>query len=96
MPKPFHLPPPIAESFARDMKAYFAEENAIKRDEIVSRQLTALRQFQRPREKRLSLADVIEMFVQMRDWSLLRYSGACGRVCRYKRCPTETVRHHTI
>jgi hypothetical protein len=67
MSKPFHLPAPVVRSFKRDMKAYFAEENAIKRDEIAARQLTAPRQFKRPREKRLRLADVIELFAQMRD-----------------------------
>jgi hypothetical protein len=65
--KPLHLPAPVAESFMRDMKAYFAEQNPIKRDEIAARQMTALRQFQRPRENRLRLSDVRRMFEEMRD-----------------------------
>jgi len=36
-------------------------------DEIASRQLHAVAAFQRPREKKLRLADVEQMFLQMRD-----------------------------
>jgi hypothetical protein len=32
------LPPDIAKAFVRDMRANFAEKNAIKRDEIAARQ----------------------------------------------------------
>jgi hypothetical protein len=48
------------------MRAYFAEQNAIKRDEIAARQLHALREHQGPREKKLRLADLIEMFALMK------------------------------
>jgi hypothetical protein len=65
--KPLELPLKVAKAFARDMQAFFEEENQLKRDEIASRQLHALWAFQGPREKRLRLADVKEMFLQMRD-----------------------------
>jgi hypothetical protein len=65
--KPIDLPPAVARRFVKDMLAYFAEPNSIKRDEIATRQLHALRQYQGPREKKLRLVDVIEMFRQMRD-----------------------------
>ena len=42
--KPLDLPLKVAKAFIKDMNAYFAEENAIKRDEIAARQLHALRQ----------------------------------------------------
>jgi hypothetical protein len=44
--KPLDLPMAVAKNFVRDMRAYFAEPNAIKRDEIAARQLHALRQHQ--------------------------------------------------
>jgi hypothetical protein len=48
------------------MRAFFAERNQIKRDEIALRQVRALREHQRPRDPKLRLADVMELFVQMR------------------------------
>jgi hypothetical protein len=49
--KPLDLPMEVAKAFVKDMRAYFAEPNAIKRDEIAARQLHALRGYQGPREK---------------------------------------------
>jgi hypothetical protein len=49
------------------MKAYFAEENRYKQDEIALRQLHALKEHQGAREKPLRLSDVKAMFRQMRD-----------------------------
>jgi hypothetical protein len=40
--KPIELPPAVAKAFVKDMRAFFAEENAIKRDEIAARQLHVL------------------------------------------------------
>ena len=60
------LPPDIARRFVEDMRAYFAEEDGHKRDEIAARQLHALRQQQPPREKKLSLSDVKAMFERIR------------------------------
>jgi len=65
--KSLELPLAVAKAFARDMRAFHAEENSTKRDEIASRQLHVLKSFQRPREKPLRLADVKEMFEQMED-----------------------------
>jgi hypothetical protein len=38
------LAPGVARRFVEDMRAYFAETNLIKRDEIAARQLHALRE----------------------------------------------------
>jgi len=42
--KPVELPPDVAKSFVKDMRLFHAESNAIKRDEIASRQLFVLKQ----------------------------------------------------
>jgi hypothetical protein len=42
--KPIELPPAVTRAFVKDMRAFFAEKNAIKRDEIAARQLHALKQ----------------------------------------------------
>jgi hypothetical protein len=65
--KPLELPPAVARAFVEDMRAYFSEENPIKRDGIAVRQLRALREHQGPREKKLRLSDVKELFAQMKD-----------------------------
>ena len=65
--KPLDLPPDVAYAFVEDMRAYFAEENPIKRDGIAVRQLRALREHQGPREKKLRLSDVKALFAQMKD-----------------------------
>jgi hypothetical protein len=57
----------VAKAFVRDMRAFYAEPNSIKRDEIAALQLHALRQHQGPRDKKLRISDVIEMFRQLRD-----------------------------
>ena len=60
--KPLDLPMKVVRAFVTDMRAYFAEPNAIKRDEIAGRQLQALRPVNPPRAKKLRLSDVHEMF----------------------------------
>jgi hypothetical protein len=65
--KPLELPPAVARAFVKDMKAFFAEENRYKQDEIALRQLHALKEHQGPREKPLRLSDVKSLFIQMRD-----------------------------
>ena len=62
--KPMELPPGLARAFVKDMRAFLAEKNAIKRDEIASRQLHALKQHY---TGKLRLFDVKEMFLQTRD-----------------------------
>jgi hypothetical protein len=39
--KPIELPPAVARRFVEHMRAFFAEKNGIKRDEIAARQLHA-------------------------------------------------------
>ena len=46
------------------MRAWFAETNLIKRDEIASRQLHALRQHY---PGKLRLTDVAQMFLELKD-----------------------------
>jgi hypothetical protein len=56
----------VAKAFVRDMRAVFAAPNTLKQDEIAARQLQALNEFRRPRDRALRLADVREMFLQMK------------------------------
>jgi hypothetical protein len=65
--KPIELPPAVARAFIRDMNAYFAETNLIKRDEIAIRQLVALNEYLGRRERPLRVIDMKEMFLQMRE-----------------------------
>jgi hypothetical protein len=62
--KPIELPPAVARAFVKDMRAFLAEENAIKRDEIAARQLHALKQHY---AGKLRQFDVKEMFLEMKD-----------------------------
>ena len=61
-----NLPPDIARGFVKDMRAFFSEEDATKRDVIAVRQLHALKEHQGPREKPLRLSDVKQMFREMK------------------------------
>jgi hypothetical protein len=65
--KPLDLPMQVAKQFVKDMRAFHAEPNAIKRDEIAARQLHALRSYNPTQAKKLRLADVKEMFQEMKD-----------------------------
>jgi hypothetical protein len=65
--KPLELPPEVARRFFEDMRAFHRERNPIKRDEIAARQLHTLSGYLRPRERKLRLSDVKELFEQMRD-----------------------------
>ena len=76
--KPLDLPPAVARAFVEDMRAYFDEENPIKRDGIAVRQLRALRAHQGSREKKLRLSDVKELFAQMKDHTT--FAGPSRRV----------------
>jgi hypothetical protein len=49
------------------MRAFFAAPNALKQDEIATRQLQALNEYRRPRDPKLGLAEVKGMFLDMRD-----------------------------
>jgi hypothetical protein len=48
------------------MRASFKAMNQLKQDEIASRRLHALGAYQRPRDKKLRLADVKAMFREMK------------------------------
>jgi hypothetical protein len=65
--KPIELPPAIARRFMEDLRAFFAEESPIKRDEIAGRQMAVLREYQGPREKPVRIPDIKEMFLRMRN-----------------------------
>jgi hypothetical protein len=65
--KSYELPFEVALAFSHDMRAFFKEKSQLKQDEIASRQLHALQAFQRPRDKRLRLADVKQIFLEMKD-----------------------------
>ncbi len=63
--KPIEIPPEVAEAFVADMRAFYAEPNPIKRDEIAGRQMSVLRRYQGPREKPVRILDIKEMFRQL-------------------------------
>ena len=65
--KPIELPRAIARAFLRDMRAFYAEKNPIKRDEIAGRQMHVLRKYQGPRAKPVRIPDIMEMFREMKD-----------------------------
>lgn len=68
MPKPIELPLGVAKAFVKDMRAFFAAGGTgAKADEIAASQLHALRAWQGPREKKLHLIDVKQMFLEMKD-----------------------------
>jgi hypothetical protein len=54
----------VAKAFIENIRACHAEPNAIERDEIVSRQLFALKQHH---AEELRIHDVKEMFERMKD-----------------------------
>lgn len=48
------------------MRDFFAEKNPTKRDAIAAHQLSVLRNHQGPREEKLRLEDVKQMFREMK------------------------------
>ena len=65
--KPLDLPMQVVRSFAKDMRAYHAEPNTMKRVEIAERQLDVLQEFRGPQDKKLEVRDIIELFEEMKD-----------------------------
>ena len=57
----------IAKAVVRDMRAFHAEKSPIKRDEIASRLIHVLRQYQGRNERPIKLHHVKEMFEEMWD-----------------------------
>jgi hypothetical protein len=64
--KPIELPPELARRFVDAMRAFYAEPNTIRQDEIAGRQMHVLQRHQPPRAKKLRIPDLKEMFAQMR------------------------------
>jgi hypothetical protein len=62
--KPIELPTEVAKTFVR---AFHTEKSTLKRDEIASRQIHVLRQYQGKNERPIKLAEVKQMFEEMRD-----------------------------
>jgi hypothetical protein len=62
--KPLELPPAVARNFVRDMRAFFAGKDGIKKDGIAAGTLHMLKH---PYPGKLRLTDAREMFVQMRN-----------------------------
>jgi hypothetical protein len=65
--KPLELPIAVAKSFVRDMRAFHAEKSPLKRDEIASRQIHVLRQYQGKSDRPIKLHEVKQMFEEMKD-----------------------------
>jgi hypothetical protein len=63
---PLELPPAVARSFMADLKAYFAETNGHKRNEIAARQVWALNEHRGPRDPKVRFEDVKRLFEMMR------------------------------
>lgn len=66
--KSIEIPPDVAEAFLADMRIFFTKHGH-EADEIAARQCRVLREYQRPRDKKLKLTDVKQMFREMRDHS---------------------------
>ena len=64
--KALDLAPAGSRAFIKDMEAFFAEGDLLKRDVIAVRQLNSLKELQGPHERKLRLSDVKAMFEQMR------------------------------
>jgi hypothetical protein len=64
--KALDLAPAGSRAFIKDMEAFFAEDDLLKRDVIAVRQLNTLKELQGPHERKLRLSDVKAMFEQMR------------------------------
>jgi hypothetical protein len=88
-----NLLPEVARRFVADMEAFYRTRNAIKRDEIAGRQLYALREHLRPRDPRLRLSDVKELFERMRDISSTESGADNGRFWSVVGMATQLVVH---
>jgi hypothetical protein len=65
--KPLDLSPEVVRTFVKHMRAYYAEPSAVKRDKIAGDAAFLLEPYLPPRQRKLRLFDVKEMFEQMRD-----------------------------
>ena len=62
--KPIELPPEVARAFVRDMRAFHAAKDSLKKDEIAAKQLWLLKQHW---NSKLRITDVRAMVELMRD-----------------------------
>jgi hypothetical protein len=62
--KELELPPAVARNFVRDMRAFFAEKDTVKKDGIAAGTLHMLREHY---PGKLRISDVRAMFMQMKD-----------------------------
>jgi hypothetical protein len=65
--KPIDIPSATVKAFMRDLKAYVREPDIRKRDLITGDQMRALWEHQRPRDRRVNILDVKELFYAMKD-----------------------------
>jgi hypothetical protein len=63
---PLDLPPDVARAFMDDLKAYVAATTGLAKDEIAARQLRALREYLRPSDGRLRVAEVRALFEELK------------------------------
>jgi hypothetical protein len=64
--KPVEPRPEVAKAFVKHMRAYYAEPNTIERDRIAGGAAFLLEPYLPPRQRRLRLFDVKEMFQAMK------------------------------
>jgi hypothetical protein len=64
--RPVDLPPKVAKTFVKHMRDFYAEPSAIKRDRIAGGAAHLLKSYL-PRERKLRLPDIYEMFEAMKD-----------------------------
>ena len=64
--KQLEVPPAVARSFVKIMRAYFTEKNLIKRDQIAGDAAFLLESHMRPNQ-RLRLPDIKDLFEGMKD-----------------------------
>ena len=65
--KPLDLPMQVVTAFAKDLRAYHAEPDTMKRAVIAQRQLAALQKFLGPQDRKLRLGDIFSLFEEMKD-----------------------------
>lgn len=70
--KAIELPPNVAKTFVMHMHAFHAEPNAIKRDKIAGDAAHLLKPYLPPRNRKLRLSDIYEMFEAMKDQAVIK------------------------
>jgi hypothetical protein len=64
--KQLEVPPAVARDFVKIMRAYFAEQNLIKRDQIAGDAVFLLEHHLPPNKRRLRLPDIKDLFQVMK------------------------------